>query len=227
MERDPFEVLGVQHGAEKAVVTAAYKALAKQYHPDLNPGDAQAAERMKEMNDAYTAIRAGNYHEAEYYHPERNASQTAAQSAAGPSGTAGAPSYAEAQPGAGRTGYEYAGEPEGETVEQMLRRRMRGDKTKRQWYYNDKPMSFGKAVLHYAWDRWLKIALLYVIVPVLVLLFLYKALTGQNFSKQAKQEKQKVDRSLSHAEQRITLPQTPNMLIVKGEPVQLVLPLAK
>lgn len=226
MERDPFTVLGVQHGAEKAVVTAAYKALAKQYHPDLNPGDAQAAERMKEINDAYTAIRAGNYHEEEYYHPEWKAAQTASQGTAGPSGTAGTQTGTQ-PPGAGRTGYEYAGEPEGETVEQMLRRRMHGDRTKRQWYYNDKPMSFGKAVLHYAWDRWLKIALLYVIVPVLVLLFLYKALTGQNFGKQAKQEKQKVDRSLSHAEQRITLPQAPDTLMVQGEAYQMILPLTK
>ena len=56
--RDPYEVLGLSHNATDEEVTKAYRALAKKYHPDLNP-DPQAAEKMKEINAAYDLIKSG------------------------------------------------------------------------------------------------------------------------------------------------------------------------
>ena len=58
--RDPYEVLGVPRGASEEEVTKAYRELAKKYHPDLNPGDEVAAQKMSEINEAYDRIRKGD-----------------------------------------------------------------------------------------------------------------------------------------------------------------------
>ena len=50
--KDPYEVLGVETTASEAAIRAAYRKLAKRYHPDLNPGKPEAAERFKEINAA-------------------------------------------------------------------------------------------------------------------------------------------------------------------------------
>ena len=57
--RDPYEVLGVDRNASDDEIKNAYRKLAKKYHPDLNPGDEVAAEKMNEVNAAYDAIRNG------------------------------------------------------------------------------------------------------------------------------------------------------------------------
>lgn len=52
MATDPYEILGVKRDADAAAIRAAYRKLAKRYHPDLNPGKAEAAERFKQINTA-------------------------------------------------------------------------------------------------------------------------------------------------------------------------------
>lgn len=57
MTGDPYKVLGVSPNASDEEIKAAYRSLAKKYHPDLNPGDAAAAKRMNEINAAYDQIK--------------------------------------------------------------------------------------------------------------------------------------------------------------------------
>lgn len=53
---NPFTVLGVPFNATKDEVTAAYRQLAKKCHPDLNPNDPEAAERFKDLSQAYKTL---------------------------------------------------------------------------------------------------------------------------------------------------------------------------
>ena len=54
---DPYKVLGVSPDASDEDIKKAYRRLAKQYHPDRNPGDPVAAKKMQEINDAYDKIK--------------------------------------------------------------------------------------------------------------------------------------------------------------------------
>ncbi|HXG10245.1 MAG TPA: J domain-containing protein [Gemmataceae bacterium] len=56
MPRDPYEVLGVKRDASEEDIKRAYRKLARQYHPDRNPGDKQAEARFKEVQAAYDIL---------------------------------------------------------------------------------------------------------------------------------------------------------------------------
>ncbi len=53
---DPYEVLGLSRGASDDEVKKAYKKLAKKYHPDVAGNSAEAAKKMREINQAYDEI---------------------------------------------------------------------------------------------------------------------------------------------------------------------------
>ena len=55
-KRDYYEVLGVPKDADAAALKKAYRALAKKYHPDSNPGDAEAEKKFKEASEAYAVL---------------------------------------------------------------------------------------------------------------------------------------------------------------------------
>ena len=55
-KRDYYEVLGVGRDADDAALKKAYRKLAKKYHPDMNPGDAEAEKKFKEASEAYAVL---------------------------------------------------------------------------------------------------------------------------------------------------------------------------
>ena len=55
-KRDYYEVLGVDKNADDSAIKRAYRKLAKQYHPDSNPGDESAAEKFREASEAYAVL---------------------------------------------------------------------------------------------------------------------------------------------------------------------------
>ncbi len=55
-KRDYYEVLGVDRNADDATIKKAYRTLAKKYHPDMNPGDAEAEKKFKEASEAYAIL---------------------------------------------------------------------------------------------------------------------------------------------------------------------------
>src|SRR5829696_10535452 len=56
MPRDYYEVLGVARDATEDQVKKAYRKLARQYHPDRNPGDKSAEAKFKEVQEAYDVL---------------------------------------------------------------------------------------------------------------------------------------------------------------------------
>lgn len=82
MVKDPYQVLGVSPDASDEEIKKAYRDLTKKYHPDLNPGDASAAEKMHDVNAAYDAIKNGTAQQQTW-------DGGAAQQAYGPYGWAG------------------------------------------------------------------------------------------------------------------------------------------
>lgn len=85
MVKDPYEVLGVSPGASNDEVKKAYRKKARENHPDLNPDDPKAAERMNEINEAYDRI----INPEKYAKADRRAGASQAGTAGNPYGGTG------------------------------------------------------------------------------------------------------------------------------------------
>ena len=55
-KKDYYEVLGVSKSADDAAIKKAFRQLAKKYHPDVNPGDKDAEQKFKEVQEAYAVL---------------------------------------------------------------------------------------------------------------------------------------------------------------------------
>ena len=93
MNKDPYTILGVSRSATEDEIKRAYRELAHKYHPDRNGGSAEAEEKMKEINAAYSQIVA-----------ERKNGGAGQSSAYGPGGYQQRPYYGRAGGSTGGTG---------------------------------------------------------------------------------------------------------------------------
>ena len=67
---DPYKILGVDPSASQEEITKAYRKLAKRYHPDVNPDDKNAEQKMRQINVAYERIKSERNGGASYERPD-------------------------------------------------------------------------------------------------------------------------------------------------------------
>jgi curved DNA-binding protein CbpA len=80
MDSDYYEILQVSPNADPEVIQAAYRRLAEKWHPDRNPGDRAAPEKMRRLNEAYEIL--SNQEKRRAYDQRRSDDSTAEPSAA-------------------------------------------------------------------------------------------------------------------------------------------------
>lgn len=106
---DPYAVLGISRSATPDEVKKAYRKKARENHPDLNPNDPGAAERMNQVNEAYDRIM----NPEKYAARDRRANAAGAYGGAGASGAAGYGSSGAAGQGGAYRGAGYGGPYDG------------------------------------------------------------------------------------------------------------------
>lgn len=99
MDKSPYEVLGIPETASSDEVKKAYRKKARQYHPDVNPNDPEAAKRMNEVNEAYDRI----------VNPEKYTRRRPSSNGYGSSPYSGGSQGAGGYAGGGYTGGGYTG----------------------------------------------------------------------------------------------------------------------
>src|SRR6195952_1638396 len=86
-DKDYYSVLGVPQGATDKEITRAYRKLAKQHHPDANPGNREAEEKFKEVSAANDVL--GDAAKRKEYDEVRRMVASGAYSGGGPGGPGG------------------------------------------------------------------------------------------------------------------------------------------
>lgn len=93
MLRDPYQVLGVSKDAGEAEIKAAYRSLAKRYHPDMFPGDQATLEKFRIISEAYDAVRTQSRKAPSPQRLRRRARRRAAEAARRPTPQADRPHH--------------------------------------------------------------------------------------------------------------------------------------
>ncbi|MDR2454713.1 MAG: DnaJ domain-containing protein [Bifidobacteriaceae bacterium] len=86
-QKDFYKLLGIDKNADQAAIKKAYRRLARQHHPDANPGDTAAEERFKEVSEAYSVL--SDPEQRKQYDGVRAMASGGARFAAGPGGPGG------------------------------------------------------------------------------------------------------------------------------------------
>ncbi len=91
IDKDFYSILGVSKDASEADVKKAYRKLARQYHPDQNPGDAAAEQRFKDITEAHSVL--SDPEERKQYDAIRAMGSGARFTAGGPGGAGGSANF--------------------------------------------------------------------------------------------------------------------------------------
>ncbi|MDR1392773.1 MAG: DnaJ domain-containing protein [Bifidobacteriaceae bacterium] len=116
VEKDFYKTLEVDKSADEATIKKAYRKLARQFHPDANPGNASAEERFKEVSEAYSVL--SDPEQRQQYDSIRAMASGGARFAAGPGGNGGGSGFEDLfsamfPGGSGRIRYSTGGGPGG------------------------------------------------------------------------------------------------------------------
>src|SRR2546430_15571089 len=96
MTKDYYDVLGISRGASQKEIQSAFRKLARKLHPDVNPGDKQPEERVKEVSQAHDVL--SDPEKRQLYDRYRSARCSAAAADVPPAGPAPAPPRGRARP---------------------------------------------------------------------------------------------------------------------------------
>jgi DnaJ-class molecular chaperone len=121
--KDPYQLLGVARAASDDEIKKAYRALARELHPDLNPGDKGAEDRFKEISAAYDFL-SDSTRRAQFDAGEIDASGAQRRAAGGTSGWGGGWKTADSGWG-NRSGFAF-GDDADDILAELMRRKERG-----------------------------------------------------------------------------------------------------